>query len=69
MLRDLLHKCVFIIDAVAVGSTASSRHGQDIDALGEVNQVTSIHGQVFLSSAGQPILIEQEPAILRAAET
>jgi hypothetical protein len=55
MLRDLLHKRVFIMDAITPRSMASGRHGNNIDALGKMNQVTGIHGKVFLSSAVQAI--------------
>jgi hypothetical protein len=61
MLRNLLHKRIFIMDAVTARSMASFRHGNNIDALGEVDEVTSIHGKVFLSSAVQaiPVLLNK----------
>src|SRR5882724_3988277 len=57
MLRDLLHKRIFIMDAVTARSMASFRHGNHIDTLGEVDEVTSIHGKVFLSSTVPAILV------------
>jgi hypothetical protein len=53
MLCDLLYKRFFIMDAVVARSMASGRHGDQVNALSEVDQVTSIHGKVFLSSALQ----------------
>jgi hypothetical protein len=71
MLRDLFHKRIFIMDAVTARSMASFRHGNNIDTLGEVDEVTSIHGKVFLSSAVQaiPRSVEQVPAIIQADGT